>query len=167
MFRHWGAETCTRFLFFFTFLPCILIFSRLLFVQLNVQLDCSRKLLKLILKFALKCSYMFRLNKPTSGSLLSFFAKIMIIKMVFKNVVMNQFGLVAAHLSIPYWCVYSAQCSLTLHCALYTQSHSALCTVHTVSLCAVHCTHSLTLRCALYTQSHSALCTVHTPIRTG
>jgi len=32
--------------------------SHLLFIQLNAQLDCSRKLLKL----TLKCSYVFRFN---------------------------------------------------------------------------------------------------------
>ena len=35
----------------FTFLPCILIISRLLFVHLTAQLDCSRKMFKLTLKF--------------------------------------------------------------------------------------------------------------------
>jgi len=49
-------------------------------MQLNVQLDYSRKLLKLTLKFALKCSYVFRFNKPSSGSLLLVFAKAIIIK---------------------------------------------------------------------------------------
>ena len=129
---------------------------------------------------------MFRFNKPTSGSLLLCFAKIMIIKIVVKNVVMSQFGRVAAHLSSPYWCVYSAESHSAL--SLYIQSHCALCTVHTVSLCTVHtvslytvhctysltlhchctysltvhCTYSLTVHCALYIQSHCALCTVHT-----
>ena len=111
---------------------------------------------------------MFRFNKPTSGSLLLCFAKIMIIKIVVKNVVMSQFGRVAAHLSSPYWCVYSAESHSAL--SLYIQSHCALCTVHTVSLCTVHtvslytvhCTYSLTLHCALYIHSHSALCTVNT-----
>jgi len=56
---------------------------------------------------------MFRLNKPLSGSLLSYFAKVIIIKIV-KNVVMNQFGRVAAYLSSVYWCVYSAQCKMRL-----------------------------------------------------
>ena len=113
MFRHWGAETCTRFLFFFTFLPCILIFSRLLFVQLNVQLDCSRKLLKLILKFALKCSYMFRLNKPTSGSLLLCLAKIIVIKIVKKQ---SHCTLCTVHCAL-----YTVNCALyTVHCTLYT-----------------------------------------------
>jgi len=37
---------------------------------------------------------------------------------------MNQFGHVAAYLSSPYWCVYSAQCR------------------ESVSLCTVHCTHT-------------------------
>jgi hypothetical protein len=55
---------------------------RLLFIRLNAQLDCSRKLLKLTLKFALKCSFMFRFNKPTSGSLLLCFAKVIIVKIV-------------------------------------------------------------------------------------
>jgi len=36
--------------------------SRLLFIQLNAQLDYSRKMLNLTLKFTLKCSYMFRFN---------------------------------------------------------------------------------------------------------
>ena len=44
--------------------------SRLLFIQLNTQLDCSRKILKLTSNFTLKWSYMFWFNKPSSGSLL-------------------------------------------------------------------------------------------------
>jgi hypothetical protein len=69
-------------LFYFMFLPCILILPRHLFIQLNAQPDCSRKMLKLALKFTLKCCYMFRLNKPSSGSLLLCFAKVIIIKIV-------------------------------------------------------------------------------------
>jgi len=42
--------------------------SRLLFIQLNVQLDCSKKMLKLTLKFTLKCSYMFRFNNHHQGA---------------------------------------------------------------------------------------------------
>ena len=38
-----------------------------LFIQLNAQLDCSRKMLKLTLKFTLKCSYMFRFNNHFQG----------------------------------------------------------------------------------------------------
>ena len=52
-----------------------------LFIQLNTQLDCSR-MLKRTLKFTLKCSYMFRFNKPSSGSLLLCFDKVIIIKTV-------------------------------------------------------------------------------------
>ena len=44
---------------------------------------------------------MFQFNKPSSGSLLSCFVKVTIIKIV-KNIVMNQFGYVAAYLSSPY-----------------------------------------------------------------
>ena len=58
-------------------------------------------MLKLTLKFMLKCSYMFRFNKQSSGSLLLCFAKVTIIKIV-ENVIMNQFGHVAAYLSSPY-----------------------------------------------------------------
>jgi len=58
------------------------VWSRLLFIQLNAQLDCSRKMLKLTLKFTLKFSYMFRFNKPSSGSLLLCFAKVIFIKIV-------------------------------------------------------------------------------------
>jgi len=67
---------------FFTVLPHILILSRLLFIQLNAKLNCSRRLLKLTLKFTLKCPYMFRFNKPSSGSLLLCFAEVLIIKIV-------------------------------------------------------------------------------------
>jgi len=67
-------------LLIFTVVPCILILSSLLFIQLNAQLECSRKMLKLTLKFTLKRSYMFRLQKPLSGSLLLCFAKVIIIK---------------------------------------------------------------------------------------
>ena len=42
--------------------------SSLLFIQLNAQLECSRKMLKLTLKFALKCSYMFRLHNHHQGA---------------------------------------------------------------------------------------------------
>ena len=94
---------------------------------------------------------MLRFNKSSSGSLLLCFAKVTIIRIVVKNVVMNQFGLVAAYLSSPYGYVYSAQRRVR------SETQSALCTVHTtitVSLCTVHCTHtnnSLTLHCVLYT----------------
>jgi len=37
------------------------------------------------LKFTLKCSYMFRFNKPSSGSLLLCFAKVIIIKILPKH----------------------------------------------------------------------------------
>jgi len=37
------------------------------------------------LKFTLKCSYMFRFNKPSSGSLLLCFAKVIIIKILAKH----------------------------------------------------------------------------------
>ena len=67
---------------------------------------------------------MFRFNKPSSGRLLLCFAKVIIIKIV-KNVVMNQFGCVAAYLSSPYWCVYSAEC---------TESHSGEICSHTTEL---------------------------------
>ena len=53
-----------------------------LFVQLNAQLDCYRQMLELTLKFTFKCSYMFRFNKPSSGSLLLCFVKVIIIKIV-------------------------------------------------------------------------------------
>ena len=65
-------------------------------------------MLKLTLKFTLKCSHMFRCNKPSPGGLLLCFAKVIIIKIV-KHVVMNQFGRVAAYLSSPYWFVHSAE----------------------------------------------------------
>jgi len=54
----------------------------LLFIQLNALLECSRKMLKLTLKSTLKCSYMFRFNKPSSGSSLLCFAKVIVIKIV-------------------------------------------------------------------------------------
>jgi hypothetical protein len=38
----------------FTVVPCILVLSSLLFIQLNAQLDCSKRMLKLTLKFTLK-----------------------------------------------------------------------------------------------------------------
>jgi len=66
----------------FTVLQCILRLSRPLIIQLNTQLDCSRKMLKFTLKFILKCSYMFRFNKPSSGSLLMCFAKVITIKII-------------------------------------------------------------------------------------
>ena len=47
-------------LLLFTVLPRIFILSRLLFSQLNAQLDCSGKILKLTLKSTLKCSYMLK-----------------------------------------------------------------------------------------------------------
>jgi len=52
----------------FTVPQCILIFSRLLFIQLNAQLDCSRKMLTFTLKYTLKCSYMFRLHNRHQGA---------------------------------------------------------------------------------------------------
>ena len=50
--------------FFFTVSPCILILSRPVFIQLNAQLHCSRKLLKR----TLKCSYMFWFNSHHQGA---------------------------------------------------------------------------------------------------
>jgi hypothetical protein len=49
-------------------LRCILILSNLLFIQPNAQLECSKKMLKLTLKIALKYSYMFRLNNHHDGA---------------------------------------------------------------------------------------------------
>jgi len=45
-----------------------MVFKLLVFVQLNAQLDCPRKLLNLTFKFTLKCSYMFRLNNHHQGA---------------------------------------------------------------------------------------------------
>jgi len=42
--------------------------SSLLLIQLNAQPECSRKMLKLALKFKLKCSYMFRLHNHHQGA---------------------------------------------------------------------------------------------------
>jgi len=39
-----------------------------LFIRLNAQLDCWRKMLKLTLKFTLKCSYMFWFNNHHQGA---------------------------------------------------------------------------------------------------
>jgi len=50
--------------FFFTVPPRILILSRFLFIQLNAQLDCFRKMLK----STLKCSYMFQFNNHHQGA---------------------------------------------------------------------------------------------------
>jgi len=139
--------------------PRILLLSRLLFIQLNAQVDCSREMLKLTLKFTLKCSYMFRFNKPSSGSLLLCFAKVIIIKII-KNVVLNQFGRVAAYLSITYWCVYSAQCRVcTVRSAECVKRavqsvHSAQCRVCTVDIAeCVHCTVQsvYSAQCRVYT----------------
>ena len=102
-----------------TALPCILILSRL-HLSNWMHNQIVLEVLKLTIKFTLKCPYMFLFNKPSSGTLLSCFVEVIIIKIV-KTVVVNPFGLVAANLSSPYWCVYSAQWnSINLHCALYT-----------------------------------------------
>jgi len=50
----------------FTVVPCILILSSFLFIQLNAQLGYSR--LRLTLKFTLKYSYMFRLTNHHQGA---------------------------------------------------------------------------------------------------
>jgi len=47
---------------------CISVVSLLLFIQLNTQLDCSRKFLNLTLKFTLKGLYMFRFNYHLQGT---------------------------------------------------------------------------------------------------
>jgi len=47
----------------FTVLPCILILSSPLFIQLIAQVECSRKMLKL----TLKCLYLFRLHNHHQG----------------------------------------------------------------------------------------------------
>jgi len=48
---------------------------------------------------------------------------------------MNQFGLVAACLSSPYLCVYSAQCRVRLllvcvRCTVQSETFIGVCTVH-------------------------------------
>jgi len=53
-----------------------------LFIQLNAQLDYSR--LKLTLKFYIKMLLHVLGNKPSSGSLLLCFAKVLVIKIVWK-----------------------------------------------------------------------------------
>jgi hypothetical protein len=40
--------------FFFTVVPCSFILSSPLFIQVNAQLNCSKRMLKLTLKFTLK-----------------------------------------------------------------------------------------------------------------
>ena len=47
-----------------------------------------------------------------------------ILKLLVKNVVVNQFGRVAAYLSSPYWCVYSAQCTVRLcvQCTVHSET---------------------------------------------
>jgi len=62
-------------IFFFTVVPCILMLSCLLFIQLNAQLDCSNGMLKLALKFTLKCSYMFWLHDHHQGAYCLCFAQ--------------------------------------------------------------------------------------------
>jgi len=58
------------FLFFFPAVAsCILMLSSLLFIQLNAQLDCSKELLKLTLKFILKVLLHISVIQPSSGSL--------------------------------------------------------------------------------------------------
>ena len=42
---------------------------------------------------------------------------------------MYQFGRVAAYLSSPYWCVYSAQCRVMV-CVQCTVQSDGVCTVH-------------------------------------
>jgi len=60
---------------------------------------------------------MFRLTKPSSGSLLLCFAKVMIIKTVSYNTSLwNQFGRVAAYLSSP--------TGVCVQCALPRTAHT-------------------------------------------
>jgi hypothetical protein len=101
-------------------------------------------MLKLTLKCTLKCSYMFRSNKPSSGSLLLCFVKVIIIKIV--NNVMNRFGCVAAYLfnscscvySAQWDCVYSAQCRVGL-CVQFTVQSGTVCTVHSETVYSPDC----------------------------
>ena len=55
---------------------------------------------------------MVRFNRPSSGSVLLCFAKLL--KWFVKNAVRYQFGRVAAYLSSLYWCVYSVQCTVSV-----------------------------------------------------
>ena len=103
----------------FTVLPCIFILSLPLFIQLNAQLDCSRKMLKLTLKFILKFSYMFRFNKSSSGSLLLCFVKDIIIKIVSQKSRYESFR----------WCSCIFIQSL-LVCVQCTVQSETVCTVH-------------------------------------
>ena len=71
------------------------------------------------------------------------FDKVINIKIV-KNVVMNRFGRVAAYLSSPYWCVYSAECRVqsetvcTVHNAECRVRLCVQCTVQSETVCTVH-----------------------------
>jgi len=56
------------FYFFFTFAPCILVISSFFIYPTDEQLDFSKGMSKFTLKFALKCSYMFRFNNRHQGA---------------------------------------------------------------------------------------------------
>jgi len=59
----------------FTVVPCILMISSVLFYPTDAQLDCSKRMLK----FTLKCSYMFRFNKHHQGAIIRTLLKLKIL----------------------------------------------------------------------------------------
>jgi len=84
----------------------------------TAKLECSRKMLKLTLKFTLKCSYMFPFNKPTSGSLLMCLAKGIIIKMVSSNY---------RHESVrSCGCIFVHSLLVYVQCTVQSESHNKL-----------------------------------------
>jgi len=83
---------------------------------------------------------------------------------------MNQFGRVAACLSSPYWCVYSAHCRVRL-CTVHSAEWDCVqCTVQseivysaqcTVRLCTVHSAEWDCVQCTVQSETvYSAQCTV-------
>jgi hypothetical protein len=87
----------------------------------DAQLNCSKNV-KIYMRGAPTC---FGFSQPSSGSYYMCFAKVISINYQLKYVVLqNLFGLVAAYLSSPYWCVCSVLCRVR-------QSYSAHYTIHT------------------------------------
>ena len=73
---------------------------------------------------------MFWLHNHHQGAYCCALLKLWLLKKLVKNVVMNQFGRVAA-----YWCVHSAQCRVRLllvcaQCTVQSEIVIGVCTVH-------------------------------------
>ena len=119
-------------------------------------------MLKLALKSILKCYYMFRFNKPSSGSLLLCFAKVIIIKI---------FSLKRHYESVrSCGCIFIQSLLLCVQCKVQSETVIGVCAVHSVAwkrywcVCSEQCRVRLLLvcvQCTVKSESVIGVCAVH------